>query len=443
MEGNYGNIAQSLFTPVNVGQDKGELTEQQREQREIAGNMAKIQYSSIYPDLQKRYTDARTDYLKTYADLYKKNRNRQVMTGRGLSPVDQLTIEGKKQELLNTVAFGNNMNKRLTDVSNKYLDMIKETKPNELTTTSDDYKDWLKGYFSDFKKGGETEDPMASFANYVSEKNRRVPAKPEDKEKNAKEQFTELEGITNSIKTGLSEQGYSKPTSDQVENYVKNKFSPDGEVWKNYIKPRLAKAYGLDPTITDDNTIVKKLATSVLPEIRAKTYPIAPEQKQTTWYKKPDGTETASAVDKQPRDIKIGNEIKTVKGVQATYNPTTDKTTYDVQEQKILPTNPDELQELEGKAKSKPNDKVETEDANGKIVKHAITNKQYLEMYKAEKKNFKKDFVPAQYTSDDSDALGQFFEEPSKGRGTNKKVVPSKATAQPTKKDHKDNPMGD
>ena len=431
MEGNYGNIAQSLFTPVNVGQDKGELTEQQREQREIAGNMAKIQYSSIYPDLQKRYTDARTDYLKTYADLYKKNRNRQVMTGRGLSPVDQLTIEGKKQELLNTVAFGNNMNKRLTDVDNKYLDMIKETKPNELTTTSDDYKDWLKGYFSDFKKGGEIEDPMASFANNVSEKNRRVPAKPEDKEKNAKEQFTELEGITNSIKTGLSEQGYSKPTSDQVENYVKNKFSPDGEVWKNYIKPRLAKAYGLDPTITDDNTIVKKLATSVLPEIRTKTPPVSPEQKQTTWYKTASGTEVAPAIDKSPRDVKIGNETMTVKGVQANYNPNTGKTVYDVEVQKQVPKNPDELNDYKEEAQKDPKGFHKYSDG----TKSPMTNEKRYKAYVANEKNYEKKFVPAQYTSDDTDALNQFFEEPPKGRGTTKKIVPSttKETGTPTK----------
>ena len=431
MEGNYGNIAQSLFTPVNVGQDKGELTEQQREQREIAGNMAKIQYSSIYPDLQKRYTDARTDYLKTYADLYKKNRNRQVMTGRGLSPVDQLTIEGKKQELLNTVAFGNNMNKRLTDVNNKYLDMIKETKPNELTTTSDDYKDWLKGYFSDFKKGGEIEDPMASFVNNVSEKNRRVPAKPEDKEKNAKEQFTELEGITNSIKTGLSEQGYSKPTSDQVENYVKNKFSPDGEVWKNYIKPRLAKAYGLDPTITDDNTIVKKLATSVLPEIRTKTPPVSPEQKQTTWYKTASGTEVAPAIDKSPRDVKIGNETMTVKGVQANYNPNTGKTVYDVEVQKQVPKNPDELNDYKEEAQKDPKGFHKYSDG----TKSPKTNEKRYKAYVANEKNYEKKFVPAQYTSDDTDALNQFFEEPPKGRGTTKKIVPSttKETGTPTK----------
>ena len=431
MEGNYGNIAQSLFTPVNVGQDKGELTEQQREQREIAGNMAKIQYSSIYPDLQKRYTDARTDYLKTYADLYKKNRNRQVMTGRGLSPVDQLTIEGKKQELLNTVAFGNNMNKRLTDVNNKYLDMIKETKPNELTTTSDDYKDWLKGYFSDFKKGGEIEDPVASFVNNVSEKNRRVPAKPEDKEKNAKEQFTELEGITNSIKTGLSEQGYSKPTSDQVENYVKNKFSPDGEVWKNYIKPRLAKAYGLDPTITDDNTIVKKLATSVLPEIRTKTPPVSPEQKQTTWYKTASGTEVAPAIDKSPRDVKIGNETMTVKGVQANYNPNTGKTVYDVEVQKQVPKNPDELNDYKEEAQKDPKGFHKYSDG----TKSPMTNEKRYKAYVANEKNYEKKFVPAQYTSDDTDALNQFFEEPPKGRGTTKKIVPSttKETGTPTK----------
>ena len=432
MEGNYGNIAQSLFTPVNVGQDKGELTEQQREQREIAGNMAKIQYSSIYPDLQKRYTDARTDYLKTYADLYKKNRNRQVMTGRGLSPVDQLTIEGKKQELLNTVAFGNNMNKRLTDVDNKYLDMIKETKPNELTTTSDDYKDWLKGYFSDFKKGGEIEDPMASFANNVSEKNRRVPAKPEDKEKNAKEQFTELEGITNSIKTGLSEQGYSKPTSDQVENYVKNKFSPDGEVWKNYIKPRLAKAYGLDPTITDDNTIVKKLATSVLPEIRTKTPPVSPEQKQTTWYKTASGTEVAPAIDKSPRDVKIGNETMTVKGVQANYNPNTGKTVYDVEVQKQVPKNPDELNDYKEEAQKDPKGFHKYSDG----TKSPKTNEKRYKAYVANEKNYEKKFVPAQYTSDDTDALNQFFEEPPKGRGTTKKIVPS--TTKETEKTAKD-----
>ena len=185
MAGEYGNIAQSLFTPVHVGQNQGELTEQQKEQKELAGSMAKIQFASSYPVIQQKYLDARTDFIKTYADMYKKNRNRQILTGRGLSPQDQMTIEGKKQELLNQVAWGNRMEKDLDAVNNDAITAIKagELSSEDYSRWWNDYQDKLKGA----KSGAEIPNVRADYANFANVHKIVKPPKSEDVVKNVKE----------------------------------------------------------------------------------------------------------------------------------------------------------------------------------------------------------------------------------------------------------------
>ena len=417
--GDNTNFAKNLSAIINPTQA---LEQKQNEQ--IAKSVADLQMSSIYPKIQQKFLEAREKYISDYKDALKSHKG---MGRLKLTPQEQLNFDRRKADMQNYVAWGKGATASLDKVNQ---DVIAALKAGEIEPGA--YEKWFNGYMDEITKSKNGGDVPNAYSHFINANLIHPKVKPEDKEKNAKEQFTELEGITNSIKTGLSEQGYFKPTSDQVENYVKNKFSPDGEVWKNYIKPRLAKAYGLDPTITDDNTIVKKLATSVLPEIRTKTPPVSPEQKQTTWYKTASGTEVAPAIDKSPRDVKIGNETMTVKGVQANYNPNTGKTVYDVEVQKQVPKNPDELNDYKEEAQKDPKGFHKYSDG----TKSPKTNEKRYKAYVANEKNYEKKFVPAQYTSDDTDALNQFFEEPPKGRGTTKKIVPS--TTKETEKTAKD-----
>ena len=58
---NTSGLNGNLFSAIPKTQEPQELTPQEQEQQAIAKNVAGIQYSSIYPDLQNRYAEKRQE----------------------------------------------------------------------------------------------------------------------------------------------------------------------------------------------------------------------------------------------------------------------------------------------------------------------------------------------------------------------------------------------
>jgi hypothetical protein len=116
-------------------------------------------------------------------------------------------------------------------------------------------------------KSGKSED-LPDMVNIVANK-----IQPKLDKVKSDALYKESETLVNSIKTGMSFQGYTKPTPEDVTDYIKKNYPPSGDVWQKYMKPKLAQAYGLDPTTTPDDVVVNAVANAAGSRIRTKTVP--------------------------------------------------------------------------------------------------------------------------------------------------------------------------
>ena len=184
MEGYYGNIAMSLFTPVNIPQSKdpnSNLSAQEKEQMAIAKSMAGLTYSSVIPDLQIKYDAAKQDFLNWQMETYKKNRGKSVWTGKPtLSPADEIERTRRQNELMTYAAWGKRFESSLENV---YKDQLKmkttPPRPGERVVSAEDISKFNEGVLDEIKnskKGvGEVQDPHLKWLNYVADKGQVIP----------------------------------------------------------------------------------------------------------------------------------------------------------------------------------------------------------------------------------------------------------------------------
>ena len=255
---NTGGLDANNFVPQEKKPQEAELTPQEKEQQAIAKSVAGIQYSSIYPDLQQRYAEKEQDYIQFQIDAYKRNRGREFFTGRPtLNFQDAIESSKRQRDLMESVKWGTNIEKRLEQVGTQYLGMVKETRPNQLTTTAEDYQDWLKGYMGNIKKGGDVEDPVASFTNYVSEKNRRVPESEKDKLSLDRSKRQERSGIQKTyldkekdFLTGLNKEHYTKDPASAIRERA-NEMFPNQQSKDDFVSDAKDAGY-LDKDVSTD-----------------------------------------------------------------------------------------------------------------------------------------------------------------------------------------------
>ena len=255
---NTGGLDANNFVPQEKKPQEAELTPQEKEQQAIAKSVAGIQYSSIYPDLQQRYAEKEQDYIQFQIDAYKRNRGREFFTGRPtLNFQDAIESSKRQRDLMESVKWGTNIEKRLEQVGTQYLGMVKETRPNQLTTTAEDYQDWLKGYMGNIKKGGDVEDPVASFTKYVSEKNRRVPESEKDKLSLERSERQERSGIQKTyldkekdFLTGLNKEHYTKDPDSAIRERA-NEMFPNQQSKDDFVSDAKDAGY-LDKDVSTD-----------------------------------------------------------------------------------------------------------------------------------------------------------------------------------------------
>lgn len=270
--GEFDNIAQSLFTPVNIPQSKDPyagLTAQEIEQRQLAKSMAGLEYSSIYPDLQNKYDAAKQDYLQFQMDAYKKNKGKSWWTGRPtLSPQDAITRTQKQNELMSYVGWGKKIEPSLAKTYEQGLRLIQETQPGKTKITPQDFNEWKQGWLSKVKNSktgaGDVEDPYTSFSNMVAEKGQIVP--PTEQQTAALEKgqraerdasMKEFRAKTADILRGTSSESYSKHPIEHILGNI-NDYLPTDQA-KNDMLKSLQDLHIAEPT-DDVATGMKKWA---------------------------------------------------------------------------------------------------------------------------------------------------------------------------------------
>jgi hypothetical protein len=299
------NNIQALINPTEVLH--------QKQVQQAVSTVADLKLQDLQGDLYNNAVKQYDNYLQEYQTELNANKgiNRLKMT-----PEQQLKIGQKRKDLMQQVQVMKAVQTDYHQAQQRALSLL--GKPaSEGGLTQDEYAKWDSEMKDKMKSADHPFDyPFASL-----ELGKLIDAKPKPDKT-----FENYNSIVNDIKTGLSGQGYTKPTADDATNYIKSKFLAADGTLNPVVKQRLADFYKVDPQTTPDETIIKMAANAGAVGARAKTYPVAPTVSVGQKIPNSDGTYTITPPDtSKEHTVLINGHNETVKVSIATYDPQTGK----------------------------------------------------------------------------------------------------------------------
>jgi hypothetical protein len=416
--GDNTNFAKNLSAIINPTQA---LEQKQNEQ--IAKSVADLQMSSIYPEIQNKFLEQREQYISDYKDALKSHRG---MGRLKLTPQEQLNFDRRKADMQNYVAWGNGATSSL---SNVLKDVMTAQKSEHDTIDMAEYQKWWEGYKDKIKKsknGGDVPDAYSDFinANLIHPK-----VKPEDVIKqeneldtNKKNMFADVLEPVNDTKGELKSTDIAK-VARNVDNLSPAKLARYGGADKSPDEQKQAiLQQALDHKKQKEETpawanfyLHKEETDKKDAEKAASVKEINPE---------PGARKTMNQTDEKGNPIPGSGTMMqdgTTRWPVSAYNIPFTGDAQEIDPETEKPTG--KVVTLKGATRS------EVVDANGK--KYTIVTKQ--------EKDSDGNVTEKKYKVNNADDTRTKLPKGVKLKGYDDKP----ANAQPTKKDHKDNPMGD
>ena len=405
--GDNTNFAKNLSAIINPTQA---LEQKQNEQ--IAKSVADLQMSSIYPKIQQKFLEAREKYISDYKDALKSHKG---MGRLKLTPQEQLNFDRRKADMQNYVAWGKGATASLDKVNQ---DVIAALKAGEIEPGA--YEKWFNGYMDEITKSKNGGDVPNAYSHFINANLIHPKVKSENEDKIVEFLEKGQTGIYQNEKGEKVEGHDDEKLLRQINNYSATKDLSEKEKERYF---NLAKGQYKSPDKPEkEMTAYEKASLGIrYKELSDKEKEKAASVKEIT--PEPGARKTLPQTNETGEPIPGSGTMMrdgTTRWPVSAYNI---PFTGDAQE--IDP----ETEKPTGKTVTlKGATRAEVVDNNGK--KYTIVTKQD----KAEDGTItEKKYIV--HNADDT--------RTKLPKGVVLKGYDDKPTAQPTKKDHKDNPMGD
>ncbi len=178
---NTGGLDNSLFVPQQPisGDDTGFMATmgaianptgvlEQKQNAQIAKSIADIQMSSIYPELQNKFLEQRTQYISDYKDALRSHRG---MGRLRLNPQEELQFQNRRKDMGEMVNWAKVATSSLDKVTERAMPLLRARMPGDLRLSAGDYKAWQDQYFDKVKRaktGADVPAAVMDFENWIA-----------------------------------------------------------------------------------------------------------------------------------------------------------------------------------------------------------------------------------------------------------------------------------